>query len=242
METATLVNFKQKFNTPPPVWFKDVKEEAYKKITTAPFAEACRRGDKESIKKLIVGLWPFVDVFPRLVGQKYMYLFTNPRLYFRHGPLNMLSLASNTVVFLRSIASDEKSHRLLWLDSGSAVGLEYPENYAPISPQTQVWKDGVANETEPSEMLFGYVAIEIIAESVSKDLIHSDIFKSTLGEKGMKWFLVHTIDHGDISHENLELQLALAFHRKHDENISEIAARKIMKVVDDFLASANACV
>src|SRR3989344_1191003 len=110
MQTATLVNFKQKFNTPPPVWFKDIKEEAYKKITEAPFAEACRRGDKEIIKKLIVGLWPFVDVFPRLVGQKYMYLFTNPLLYFRHGPLNMLSLASSTVVFLRSI--DRKSTRL----------------------------------------------------------------------------------------------------------------------------------
>lgn len=243
MQTATLVNFKEKFRTPPPAWFREIKQEAYKRIAESPSAEACRKGDREVMKKIIVNLWPFVDIFPRLVGQKYLYLFTNPSMYFQHGPLQMLSLGYYTATFLKSIAKDEKSHRLLWLDSGSALGLEYPKDYeVPITPQTREWRDDVANQTEPSEMLFGYVAIEIIAESVSKNLIDFEPFKLLLGDKGLRWFGVHTINHGDVSHENLELQLALTFHKQPDVMTRQSAENTIMRIVDKFLAAANACV
>lgn len=242
MEIATLVNFKQKFNTPSPVWFRGIKEEADKRITEAPFAVACRKGNRDVMKNLIINLWPFVDIFPGFVGKKYVYFFTNPSMYLRHGPLNMISLGYHTVAFLKSIARDEKDHRLLWLDSGTALGLRYPQDYTSITPQTQAWKNEVANKTEPSEMLFGYVAIEIIAESISKNLIGSEVFRSILGDKGLRWFVAHTVDHGDTSHENLELQLALAFHRRSDMTIHETATHTIMRVVDKFLAAANACV
>lgn len=243
MEIATLVNFKEKFRTSPPTWFEEIKQEANKRIIESPSADACRKGNREVMKKIILNLWPFVDVFPRLVGQKYVYLFTNPSMYFQYGPLHVLSLGYHTAVFLKSIAKDEKSHRLLWLDSGLALGLQYPKDYeGPITPQTQKWKDDVANQTEPSEMLFGYVAIEIIAESVSKNLIGFEPFRLLLGDKGLRWYVVHTIDHGDISHENLELQLALAFYKQSNVTIHQSAEHTIMRVVDEFLAAANACI
>ncbi|TSC71655.1 MAG: hypothetical protein G01um101470_531 [Parcubacteria group bacterium Gr01-1014_70] len=240
---ARLISFVERFKQPLPSWYKGIKEEAYKRITEAPFADACRKGDREVMKKLIINLWPFVDIFPQTVGRIYAYLFTNPVMYFRHGFLNMLSLSYDSVVFLKSIARDEKSHRLLWLDSGLAFGLQYPKDYGySITPQTQVWKDEVMNRTELSEMFLGYVAIEIIAESISKNLVNSDPFKLVLGDRGIRWFAVHTIDHGDVSHENLELHLACAFHPQPEMLTRETAEHSIMSVVDKFLAAANACI
>ncbi|TSC80878.1 MAG: hypothetical protein G01um101429_3 [Parcubacteria group bacterium Gr01-1014_29] len=242
METAVVANFKEKFQTPPPLWFKDIKQEAYKRITEAPFAQACRQGDKEVMKKLIVSLWPFVDIFPRLVRRGYIRLMS-PAMYFRYGILTMLSLNYRSIVFLGSIEQDEKSHRALWLDSGLALELQYPASYKPTTPQTQAWIDEVAKKTNPSEMFLAFVAIEFIAESVSKNFIVSEHFKKAFGnsKSGLGWFTVHTIDHEDVSHENLELHLACAFHSQSGTDMQNMAEHTIMGVIHKFLIAANAC-
>ena len=240
MEIATLVNFKEKFHTPPPIWFKSIKEEAYKRISEAPFTEVCKQADIEGMKILDQNLWPFIELFPRLVQRGYLKLL-KPKLFFRHGFFNMISLVYQSVVFLFSIKSDEKIHSRLWVDAGVALGLQYPEDFKnPPTPQTRSWIEEVSNKSDPTEMFFAFTSIEIIAESASHYLLGFQKFKEILGEKGIGWFTVHTIDHGDISHENLELRLAFAFDDSSDESTQTKARRIILGIVDKFLAAANA--
>lgn len=244
METATLINFKEKFHTPSPPWFKEIEEEANRRIISAPFAEVSRMGKKETMDRLMLNLWPFVKIFPRLVRNGYIRLF-NPGMYFQYGVGNMLSLSYHSMAFLSSIANDEKSHRELWLDSSAALGLTYPKDFErPITPETQAWIDEVVEKNNPADMFLAFVAIEFIAESISKDLLKSEQFKNVFGntKAGLGWFTVHTVDHGDISHANLELHLSLAFRPETDESAHESAKRVILGVVDKFLAAANACV
>lgn len=234
-----MVNFKEKFQTPPPDWFKDIKAEAYKKISEAPFMEVCKRGDIEAMKILDQNLWPFIELFPRLVQREYLKLL-RPRLFLRHGILNMISLVYRSIVFLFSIKSDEKIHSRLWVDAGIALGLRYPEDFkkAP-TPQTLDWIKEVSNKSDPSEMFFALASIEIIAESASHYLLGFQKFKEVLGEKGIGWFTVHLVDHGEVSHENLEMHLALAFDNQSHENAQAKAQRVILGIVDKFLAAAN---
>ena len=240
MQTATLVNFKQKFNTPPPVWFKEIKEEAYRKITEAPFTEVCKRADIEGMKILNQNLWPFIELFPRLVQRGYLKLL-KPRLFFRHGFFNMTSLVYQSIVFLFSIKRDEKIHSRLWVDAGIALGLQYPDDFkeAP-TPETLDWIKEVSNKSDPTEMFFAFASIEVIAESASHYLLGFQKFKEILGEKGIGWFTVHTIDHRHISHQNLELRLAFAFDDSSDENTQIKARRIILGIVDKFVTAANA--
>ena len=153
----------------------------------------------------------------------------------------MLSLSYHSIVFLSGIESDEKSHSALWLGSGSALGLHHPEDYGyAVTPKTQAWIDEVAKKIDPADMFLAFVAIEFIAESVSKNFILSEQFKAAFGNSktGLGWFTVHTVDHAEISHANLELHLSLAFRPESGES----AHRIILGVVDKFLAAANACV
>ena len=244
METAILVNFKEKFHTLPPAWFEEIEKKADRRITSAPFAEVSRMGKKEAMDRLMLNLWPFVKVFPKLVRNGYIRLFS-PRMYMRFGIGNMMSLSYHSIVFLSGIESDESNHRDLWLGSSAALGLAYPKDFErPITPETQAWIDEVAQKTDPADMFLAFVAIEFIAESISKDLLKSEQFKNVFGnsKNGLGWFAVHTVDHGDVSHANLELHLSLAFRPQTDEHARESAERVILGVVDKFLAAANACV
>ncbi|TSC69642.1 MAG: hypothetical protein G01um101470_1026 [Parcubacteria group bacterium Gr01-1014_70] len=244
METATLANFKQKFNTPLPAWFKEIEEESNRRIVEAPFADICRKGNKEAMKRLMVNLWPFVEIFPRLVRNGYMRLL-HPTMYLQYGIINMISLSYHSMMFLSSIERDEKSHRELWINSSSALGLSYPQDFGQsVTPETHAWIDSVATKINPADMFLAFVAIEFIAESVSKNFIQYDPFKNAFGaaKSGLGWFTVHTIDHGEISHANLELHLSLAFRKDLEDSAKQNARSIILGVVDKFLSAANACV
>lgn len=246
METATVASSfnKEKLHTPHPAWFKQIEEEANRRIVESQFAEACRKGEKEAMKRLMVNLWPFVEIFPRLVGRGYMRLLS-PTLYMQYGVLHMLSLSYHSMMFLSNIERDEKSHRALWLGSGSGLGLKYPEDYEhSITQETQAWIDSVTLPVEPADIFLAFVAIEFIAESVSKNFLTSEQFKNAMGNShmGLGWFTVHTVDHGEKSHANLELHLSLAFRSESDETNEQKAKQVILGVVDKFLGAANACV
>ena len=228
-----------KFSQPSPYWVKDIKNKVYTRITEAPFAIACREGNKKVMQGLVIDLWPFVDVFPELVKQGYRTLL-KPSFIFRYGVRNLFQLVRKSMQLLASIGRDEKEHRQLWLDTGTALGLVYPKDFPKNpTPQTKLWLESVSNNTKPFNMLLSYVAIEMIAESISKNLLSSDAFASILGRDGIRWFDVHAVDHGDISHEALEFHLGFAFHE--NEPNKEEANRIIQHVVSKFLDSANAC-
>jgi len=234
------MNLRERFDRPLPSWTKDIKSEVYARIISAPFAEACRQGNREVMKKLVVELWPFVEVFPGIVERGYRKLL-NPSFFLKYGPVDMVQLLRRAMHVLKDIKQDEKEHRNLWLDTGSSLGLRYSTDFEkePL-PQVKLWLDSVTRSSNPSETFLSFVAIEMIAESVSRNFLASEKFTSVLGKEGSRWFTVHTIDHGDESHENLEFCLAFTFYE--GEADKETASRPIQYVVSRFLDAANVCV
>lgn len=233
------VTLAAKFEQPLPRWVEEIEKEVYVRIAEAPFAAACRKGNKEVMRKLIINLWPFVDVFPDVVKRSYWKLI-KPSFIFRYGAGNMLQLFRKSIQVLTSIEGDEKKHRNLWLDTGIALGLNYQKDFAKNpTPETRRWLKSITNNKGPFNIFLGYVAIEMIAESISKNLLASKTFSSILGREGRRWFEVHAVHHGDKSHEALEFHLAFALHKA--EPRKEEANKVIQHVVSRALDAANAC-
>jgi pyrroloquinoline quinone (PQQ) biosynthesis protein C len=211
-----------------PPWVRDVKSRARTRIANAAFAGECRNGNKSSMRGLVIGLWPFIDEFP-------ISMIRGAGRISRTGLFRKREL-QNTLLhrgpqLLVGIKGDEENHRKLWLQTGKALGLRYPENFnGPALPETQVWIDAIDAQCDPSTILFRFAAIEMIAEIVSVELLISDAFTSILGKEGCEWFRVHA-EHGDeMTHEELELRLAFAL--SNGISIKDYASAIIINIVD----------
>ncbi len=225
-----------RFDQPLPSWIADIKKEAHRKIAGANFAAACRSGDVTAMRNLILGVWPFVDIFPKIIirGSRCLY----QRKSFRDRELlNMLIHRGSRV--LSSIQQDEEDHRTLWLNAGSALKANYPIDFdrEPI-PEVRDWIDAVSQTADPFTMFLRFAAIEIIAESVSVDFLSSVSFTTALGTRGCEWFRVHAVHDTDLRHEELELRLGFAFRGQPTKKESNTV---IQGVIDLFLMAARAC-
>lgn len=236
----TTTSLVERLNQPLPYWVEEIEKEVYLRIAEAPFAVACRKGNKEVMRRLVINLWPFVDVFPDVVKRSYWKLI-KPSFIFQYGAGNMVQLLRKSIRVLTSIERDEKEHRNLWIDIGTALGLDYPNDFTKNpTPQTKRWLESITDNKGPFNIFLGYVAIEIIAESISKNLLASETFSSILGIEGKRWFDVHAVHHGEKSHEALEFHLAFALHKA--EPRKEEADKVIQYVVSEFLEAADASV
>jgi len=224
------------FAQPLPVWIQQIKAGAMRKISAASFAGTCRQGDISVMRGLVVGLWPFVDQFPKTIiravarSQKNG-LFQDRRLLntmLRHGP-----------DVLTGIRRDEENHRKLWINTGEALGLAYPSDFKrPVLSETQAWINVLNAEAEPATVFVRFAAIEIVAEAVSVEFLASKAFVSALGEPGSEWFRVHAEHDLGMTHEELELRLAFACAEGLPDEV--LASSIIQYVVDAFLAAAEA--
>jgi pyrroloquinoline quinone (PQQ) biosynthesis protein C len=221
-------SFASVFSEPLPPWIGDIKSRARAKITSAAFAEKCRNGNKGVMRGLIIGLWPFIDEFPISMIRGMARLPRNGLSTERELLNTFLHRGPQTIL---RIKRDEENHRKLWLQTGKALELQYPDNFrCPALPETQAWIDAINAEGDPSTLLFRFAAIEMIAEIVSVELLISAAFTSILDKDGCEWFRVHA-EHGDgMTHEELELRLAFAL--SNGISIKDYACAVIINIVD----------
>lgn len=220
-----------------PHWIGEIKQKAHNKITSSNFAAACRMGDADVMRELILGLWPFVDVFPKMIIRASRHLRKSDLLKDRDLLNTLIHRSSQT---LSEIQKDEADHRQLWLGAGRSLGLSYPADFkSQTLAEVKAWIDEVSRNSDSFAMFLRFAAIEIIAESISKDLLASEDFTSVLGGSGSEWFRVHAIHRTGISHEDLELQLGFGLHGTEPtkDEVNEI----IQSVVDIFIAAADRC-
>jgi pyrroloquinoline quinone (PQQ) biosynthesis protein C len=229
-------NLVDRFNEPLPRWVEDVDREACAKLSASAFARECRSGNVSVIRELIFRFWPFVDAFPKMINQGCLHLLKED-LFRSHG-LELIGLFRAGFELLLGIEKDEENHRSLWLKTADALGLSYGELERTPSAEVRAINDSVGEETDPSTMLLRFVAVEIVAESVSKDFLSSKNFVSALGEQGVHWFRVH-VAHNGITHE--ELALHLAFSLYDDELNKDRVNAVVQPVVDLFIMAANKC-
>ena len=110
----------------------------------------------------------------------------------------------------------------------------------PLLPQTKAWIRAVDTDSDPFTTFIRFAAIEIIAESISIDILASKIFTSVLGERGCQWFRVHAEHESGMTHEELEIRLAFAFAEgtPTKESVNGI----IQCIVDLFVVAGEVCV
>ena len=220
----------------PPEWVEEIKGEARMKITATTFAAACRKGNSAVMRGVVLALWPFVDTFPKSIIRAASG-FPKRRILKDRQLLNMFLHRGPQM--LSGIRKDEENHRALWLETGRALGLNYPLDFErPVLPHTQVWINEINNKSDPLTSLLRFAGIEILAEAISVDLLSSQTFTSVLGNRGCEWFRVHAEHEPGMTHEELLLRTAF-FIDKHPtkENVNSV----IQHVVNLFIRAGEAC-
>ena len=235
----------ERFNQLLPVWIPDIKTESHKKIMRSRLITDCRKGSKEAMKVLMIRFWPFVDEFPEFIRKHQLRI--SAREILRH-PINALFLADTISKILGEIKGDEENHRSLWLDTSFTLGLDENDLYLgedfdglecqeihdiidKISESVSIF----GSKTPSSIALLRLAAVEIVAESISHELI---VVFNDLGEEASKWFQVHIYHkEGVMSHEELVYRMAFAFDVKLPDK--DRVNKVIQEIVDLFIEAGE---
>jgi hypothetical protein len=205
----------------------------------------CRESDKKAMETLMIRFWPFVDVFPEIIKNHWLGIFK--REFLRH-PIHALFLAGTVKKILIEIKEDEQNHKSFWLDTSLMLGLSENDLYGRQhfeNPNARFRVSDITFKVGERIKIFGLpssfisllrlAAVEIVAESISHDLL---VIFNDLGEKASKWFKVHAHHkEGTMSHEELVYRMAFAFDGKapNKENTNKI----IQEVVDLFIKAGE---
>lgn len=238
-----------------PEWTDEIKEESHKKIRSSQLILDCRESNRGAMKTLMIRCYPFIHIFPKIIDTQKKRILKRER--WRH-PFTIWRLGNRCNEILSEIRRDEENHRKLWLDASLALGLSeedlhekqfYQNSKARFYVQKTI--DVVGAKADSSTTLLRFAAIEIIAESISHELIvvFSDLDAEVVkrienGEsklanlKPSQWFRVHIYHkEGVITHEELTYKLAFAFG---DYRVKEKANNVIQEIIDLFIAAGKA--
>lgn len=106
----------------------------------------------------------------------------------------------------------------------------------PAIPEVKTLTSVIAEDADPYMLFLRLVGVEVVAESVSENVLSSESFKSALGREGFGWFEAHVIHQG-MSYEELAFRLARALHR--GELTREDSHAAIHHVVDIFIGATE---
>ena len=222
-----------------PDWIEEIEEQASEKISRSNFALACRQGNIDVMRALIKHFWPFVNEFPRLI-QDGVTRFKKEETIKELGWKKAAELFNTGYKTFSEIQKDEVSHRELWLKTAQALDLPHCDlDRKPIAAVKAII-GSLANATDPFVMLMRIIAVELVAEAISKDLFTSYQFKSVLGEQGSRWFAAHISHDNEINHEQLAFQLAFALRGKTPTK--EESNLHIQSCIDLFVEAGEMCV
>lgn len=231
-----MANWAERFCLPVPSWISDIKREVEEKVAGCKIAEACLTGERKFIKEFLVCYWPFVDVFPKIISRGAVRLLAR-ELVRELNTKNIFEFSSLGVEILSEIRRDESSHRELWLKTAESVGLTYRDLNSSSYPEVTAISELVGEDSETYVMFLRFMAVEMVAEAVSKILLQSPSFKAVVGNEGRQWFDVHVTHENGMTHEELAFRLAMAFYAGEPakDGINPI----ILEVVDLFVAAGN---
>jgi len=211
-------SLKKSFYRDLPLWISTIREEVTRKVEASPLIQGCARGDKRYIKSLIVGYWWFVDQFPESIARaRHRVLEKTVRkpkkIITKFGATALIDVLAIHTETTLGMQKDEKNHRALWLQTARAIGLEKVD-LEGVKPLHEVRKlhDLIYTETDFFKIFLQFVAVEMVAEELSKVLLASSHFKAIVKGDGLRWFQVH-VEHSDkgMSHEEMALRLAFVF-------------------------------
>lgn len=217
-----------------PNWVSGIKEEVHRKVRTCTLTAGCRQGDHACVKALVIGFWPFVDAFPGIIKDRYLNV-SDTELD------SQARVMQRAAQILARMENDERSHRDLWLCTAEAMGLDPTRDLVrnPLAEITALIEQ-MRGESDLATVFLCFVAVEMVAETLSQELLASEAFCDMLNERGKVWFKVH-VAHEGTTHEQIAFRLAMAHYRDEDTPGAEKINAIIQQTVDLFCAGGEAC-
>ena len=234
----------ERFNTPLPSWIYEIKKEVRQKVMRSRLILDCREGNDEAKKILMIRYWPFVDEFSEIIRRHQLRI--SAREFLRH-PILSLFLLDTVSKILADTREDEKDHRSLWIDTSLALSLNESDLYLRENyygaPEPEVYKiiekvdESVSifgNKTPSSIVLLRLVAVEIVAEAISHELL---VVFNDFGENAIKLFKAHIYHKENVmSYEELVFRMAFAFDHKMPEKHK---TNKVIQEITDLFIEAG---
>lgn len=228
----------ERFHAIIPRWYERIRKDTAREVERTPLTQECASGKLTALRSLVLHFWPFVDVYPtqiaeagrRLLDEKYQ------ARYGREHLLGLWGVVSEELVRMRR---EETAHRTLWILTAANLGVAEAE-LASKQPTPGVVKiiQIMGEAVEPTVTLSRFLAVEIVAESLSATLLASPGFKAALPPAGRQWFRAHVEHERGMTHEELVLRLALALDETADE---QGFGAVVLHATSQFTAAADEC-
>lgn len=217
-----------------------IKNEAWEKIESSPLMGGCAKGNLDYLGALFAGHWDFVYRFPSIIAATFTTIPSEASLKIQKFLRRSGGRLAGT---LKEMERDEKNHRVLWENAASIVGLDYDALVrGKVLPEIDKISTSIS-EAELQEKLLAFVAVEIVAEGISRCLHEEVRLKEIMGTKGMAWFKVHVVHANDgTTHEDIAYNVVFQIYRAKETPINEKEINRIIqKYVDLFIEGAEAC-
>lgn len=177
-------------------------------VLNSTLIKACQRGDRKAIQALLVGFWYFVRMFEVIIDQRGKELLAKRSVLRRVFPDTAAILVSIAAV-IKQMKREEGSHALIW-QQDAVRG-----NFGPL--ERDFVADGVRElvdqaQAAPLWLLFLILAgTEYLAEELSRVLSReSPNFTAQFATGKFRWGNVHLEDHDDLSHRQIDEDVAWA--------------------------------
>ena len=225
------LSLRERFHQTLPLWLEEVKEEAYQRIASCRLITACYQGERHIIKAKLITYWPFVKVFPEIIHRCGAQLL---RKFTQTDKADLIGISREILVSMRQ---DESDHRELWVKTSKAVGLSHADLGVSPLPSVQRIIDTVGQNDNLGVVFLRFVAVELVAESVSRRLLESEHFKTFVGEAGLSWYEIHTRVYPGMTHEEIAYRLAFLLL---EDTSREYVRPIILDIIDQFTAAGDA--
>lgn len=182
-----------------------LRSHARRGVARASLVTRAALGDNAAATVLHIGFWPFVREFELAIDR---HKLPWRRLSQQFAPNTIREYINYAASALKQMREEEGSHAECWQKAAKELGVFYLDSVT--LPKVSVLLERINDQRLPN-FFSNLVATELVAEELSRRLLQSVEFLSLFKDKKWQWGEVHMQHNHEISHLDLDLDLARAF-------------------------------
>ncbi|MBI4120655.1 MAG: hypothetical protein HY457_00145 [Parcubacteria group bacterium] len=212
-----------------------LRQCAVKEVEKSTLMRACRDGDLQSVRALLIGFWPFVYEFEKAIDIQARRLPLRRILTEHLGLTTAQQYFVSRAKILRQMHEEEGEHAQIWRGDALKIGADLeslPKAHEKLPLMEALIATAYADD--PFKFFCALAATEYIAEELSRFLCASSVFTSCFGGR-FGWGDTHIAVHDGLSHLQIDEDFAAAVHPAKDrKQIAQAMEREILAVQDLF--------
>jgi len=185
-----------------------LRAHARGEVEGSTLIRACAAGEKQAVRALLQGFWPFVQAFEHAIDRQVGRLPLRPLIQ-RFGQSRIRHFFAEARAAVREMKEEEGSHAGLWQKGAEQLGVDLTEA-SPVAGVDALLDN--ASGDDPVEFFCWLAGTEYIAEELAAYLCGSPAFLSLFPKRRWLWGEAHTAEHDGPSHLEIDEDLARAYH------------------------------